>query len=112
MTRGTHGLRAWMLQRLSGVYLGAFLIYCGGCWLLDRPDTWQGWHAWLAQPLMRIASAGFVLALLAHAWVGMRDVILDYIHPLGLRLALLTLIGLVLGGCGLWALQVLLVAAV
>ena len=37
---------------------------------------------------MRIATLLFVLALALHAWVGMRDIFMDYVQPLGLRLAL------------------------
>lgn len=109
MTRSPSGLRTWLLQRLSAVYLGAFLVYCLGRWLPAGPGNWQEWHTWLTHPVTRIAGAGFLLALLAHAWIGMRDIVLDYLRPLGIRLAALTLIGLVLGGCGLWALRLLLV---
>ena len=98
-----------MLQRISAVYLGIFLVYFGACLLLGQPLTAPAWHAWITHPVMRIASTGFFLALLTHAWVGLRSIILDYITYIGLRLVLLTLVGLVLGGCGLWALQVLMV---
>jgi succinate dehydrogenase / fumarate reductase membrane anchor subunit len=100
-----------MLQRLSAVYLAVFLLYFVIRFLLVPQWTAPAWYAWITNPAMRIASAGFILALLAHAWIGMRDIVLDYIKPLGLRLALLLLIGLVLGGCGLWALHVLMVAS-
>lgn len=109
MSRSPQGLGAWLLQRLSGVYLGGFLLYCTARWLYAPPHNWTQWQAWMTHPLMRIASAGFLLALLAHAWIGMRDILLDYIRPLGMRLALLTLVALVLGGSGLWGLRVLLV---
>jgi succinate dehydrogenase / fumarate reductase membrane anchor subunit len=98
-----------MLQRISAVYLGIFLVYFVARVLLGQPLTAPAWHAWITHPVMRMASAGFILAVLTHAWVGMRSIILDYITPIGLRLVLLTLVGLVLGGCGLWALQVLMV---
>jgi len=45
-----------------------------------------------------------------HSWIGIRDIILDYAAGAGWRLLLLTLVGLVLAGCGLWALRVLLLA--
>lgn len=101
-----------MLQRLSAVYLGVFLAYFAIQLLLVSQWTAPVWHAWITHPVMRFASAGFVLALLAHAWIGMRDIVLDYIKHLGLRLVLFILIGLVLGSCGLWALHVLMVASV
>jgi len=30
----------------------------------------------------------FVMALLYHAWIGMRDIFMDYVKPTGIRLAL------------------------
>lgn len=109
MSRPTHGLRDWLLQRISAVYLAGFLVYFMTHFLLQPPATFQQWHDWLRHPLMSIASAGFVLAVLLHGWVGMRDVVLDYVHTLGLRLTVLSVIGLVLTGCGLWAIRLLLV---
>ncbi len=111
MSGHTHGLRSWLLQRLSGVYLAIYLVYAIASVLQHGSYSYTEWHAWLVQPVMSIATAGFILAMLAHGWVGMRDVILDYVHHLGVRLMLLTLVGLMLVACGLWAVRVLLLAA-
>lgn len=112
MSRHTHGLRTWLLQRISAVYLAMFLLYVLVHCLRHGAHSYTQWQAWLTLPLMNIASAGFIIALMAHAWVGMRDVILDYLKPVGLRLAVLSLTGLLLAGSGLWALRSLLLAAV
>jgi succinate dehydrogenase / fumarate reductase membrane anchor subunit len=102
----------WMLQRISAVYLGGFLLYALlHVWLHPHTD-YAGWRAWITQPPVTIAWAGCVLALLVHAWVGLRDVVLDYLHHLGLRVAALTLIAFLLLGCGFWALRILIVAGV
>jgi succinate dehydrogenase / fumarate reductase membrane anchor subunit len=111
LSRPTHGLRDWMLQRLSAVYLGAFLVYLMVHFYLQPQHTYQQWHGWVTRPVMSVASAVFILAILIHGWVGMRDVVLDYVHTLGLRIIVLSLIGLGLTGCGLWALQILLRAS-
>ena len=50
------------------------------------------------------------VALLLHAWVGIRDVLIDYVPPLAARLTLLTLFGLGFVASGIWALQVILLA--
>jgi succinate dehydrogenase / fumarate reductase membrane anchor subunit len=107
----THGLRSWLLQRLSGVYLAIYLVYAIATALHHGSYSHAEWRAFLVHPVMSIATAGFILAMLAHGWVGMRDVILDYVHHLGVRLMLLTGVGLMLVSCGLWALRVLLLAA-
>ena len=111
MSRHIPGLRSWLLQRLSGIYLAAYLIYVIASAMHHGSYTYVEWHAWLVQPLMSIATAGFILAMLAHGWIGVRDVILDYVHGLAMRLMLLTLVGLMLVACGLWAVRVLLLAA-
>jgi len=108
LSRPTHGLRDWLLQRISAVYLAGFLVFFLLHISLRPAPTFHEWHAWIAHPAMTVAGTAFVLAVLLHAWLGMRDVVLDYVHRLWLRLLLLSLIGLLLTGCGLWALHVLL----
>ena len=110
MRRPTHGLRDWLLQRLTAVYLGIFLVYLLVHFLLQPQHSFQQWYDWVTRPAMIIATALFIMALLVHGWVGMRDVVLDYVHATGLRLATLSLIALTLIACGIWALRVLLQA--
>lgn len=112
MTRYALGLRSWLLQRLSAVYMALFIIYVVVYFLLRAPSSHSAWQSWLSHPAVSVASAGFLLALLLHAWIGMRDVVLDYVHPVAARLLVLTLIAIALLGCGLWGLRVLLLAAI
>ena len=112
MSRPTHGLRDWLLQRLTAVYLACFLIYLMAHFYNQPHHDYRQWHDWITHPAMTVASAVFILAVLIHGWVGMRDVVLDYVHTLSLRLMVLSLIALLFTGSGLWALQILLLAAV
>ncbi len=110
MSGHAEGLRVWLLQRVSAVYLGLFLLYVLiHLWLNPRPG-YEQWRAWFEEPAFAIGSAGFVLALLLHGWIGLRDVVLDYIRHTGLRLFMLTLIAFLLLGCGIWALRILMLA--
>jgi succinate dehydrogenase / fumarate reductase membrane anchor subunit len=111
VSRPTHGLRDWLLQRLTAIYLGGFLVYLLVHFLLQPQHSFQQWHDWVTHPVMVIAIALFILAVLIHGWVGMRDVVLDYVHTISLRLTILSLIGLTLISCGLWALRVLIQAS-
>jgi succinate dehydrogenase / fumarate reductase membrane anchor subunit len=43
--------------------------------------------------------------LMAHAWVGIRDVLMDYVKPLGARVGAMAAFALVFLASGLWALQ-------
>ena len=102
------GLKAWMLQRVSAVYMALFLVYFLGVLLICEPQGYVEWHAWLTSTTMSLATATFFLALLGHAWVGMRDVFIDYIKSFALRLTLLTLLALGLLMMALWVLRILL----
>ena len=48
-----------------------------------------------------------ILALAYHAWVGVRDIWMDYVKPVGVRLSLQVATIVWLLGCVGWALQVL-----
>jgi len=74
------GLREWRLQRLTAVAL----IPLGLCfaasllWLASSDQATAA--AWLASPVPALLVMFFVLAGLAHALVGLRSVLLDYVH--------------------------------
>ncbi len=104
------GLGEWLVQRATSVYLAGFLVYLVLRFALDPLADYAGFRAWFALGPVRIAWGLFFLSLLAHAWVGMRSVYMDYLHPAGLRLAatLLTAFGLL--ALALWAAHILLTA--
>ncbi len=105
MSRSASGLRAWALQRISAVYIGVFSVVLLARFIGDPPPDYAVWQGWVAQPWVSIGLSIYVLALLLHAWVGIRDVLIDYVHPLAIRLTLLSLFGLTFVGSGMWALQ-------
>jgi succinate dehydrogenase / fumarate reductase membrane anchor subunit len=102
------GMKAWLLQRLSAVYMAVFLVYFISMLLIAPPHSYEEWQGWMRSTTMALATTVFFMALLAHAWVGMRDVFLDYIKPFPLRLVLLNLLSLGLIVMALWVVRVLL----
>ena len=109
--RRASGLRAWVVQRVSALYLALFAFWVLGLFAFHPPRDAGAWRALLADPVMGVAAGLFFLALLLHAWVGVRDVVIDYVHPPAVRLAVLILLAAGLLACGLWAARVLLLAA-
>jgi succinate dehydrogenase / fumarate reductase membrane anchor subunit len=87
-------LSAWLVQRLSALYMLVFLLYALARWNLARPVGYAAWKSWVLGASIRIPLMLFFAALLLHAWIGLRDVVFDYIHPLPLRLGVLALIAL------------------
>jgi len=107
MKRKYTGLRAWLVQRVSAVYMFLFIVFFLVHLAVDPPRQYAAWHAWITSPAMSIATAAFFAALLAHAWVGLRDVLVDYVHAMAIRAALLGLVGLSLTGMGVWVVRIL-----
>lgn len=107
-----HGLRAWILQRVSALYLGAFVLYLLIRFAFGGPGDYQAWREWVGAPHVTALGAVFFVLLFAHAWVGARDVILDYARNLVLRAALLIALALALLLCAVWVGRILMLAAV
>jgi len=112
VSRQAHGLRAWLLQRITAAYLLLFIVYLFIHFIRTPLSDYAVWHAWLANPLVNLATGLFVFSVLIHAWVGIRDVIIDYVTHAGLRVTLFAGVILMLAGCGLWSLRVLFLAAI
>ncbi len=112
MSRKASGLKAWALQRITAIYIGLFTLYLLFALLFTAPQDYAAWRAWFANPLMGIASLVMIVAVLLHAWVGIRDVLIDYVKPIAVRVTLLTLVGLALLIYGLWAAQALILLGV
>lgn len=104
---GLQGLRPWMIQRVSAVYIALYLIYVTVCWLYDSPFTAANWHSWVTSPFNSLAIGLFIVAILWHAWIGVRDIILDYVPNVVARLLVLMLVGGTLIASGLWGIKAL-----
>lgn len=112
MTRQASGLKAWVIQRITALYIGAFALYLLMQLLFSSDVTYQQWQAQLASPAMAITLWLFIIAILIHAWVGMRDIAIDYIKPIAIRVSVLTAFAFFLIACGLWASRVLILTSI
>ena len=105
---GAHyGLRDWLVQRATAVIMALFTVVLVVQCLTPGEMSYLKWGAIFAHQWMKVLTFVTAVALLYHVWVGMRDIWMDYIKPVGLRLALdiFTIAWLV--GCAGWAIQVL-----
>lgn len=92
------GQRAWVVQRISALLLLVLIVFGVLALPFASPLDFAGWRAFAGGVLGGPLIALLFGALCAHAWVGMRDIVLDYIQPRALRLAVLSLIAIVLLG--------------
>ena len=107
MRKNFTGLRAWLVQRITAVYMLLFIVFLLAHFLVDPPHSYPAWHGWMMSSSVSIATVVFSAALLAHAWVSVRDVVLDYVHPIAFRVGLLVLLGFGLSALGVWVMRIL-----
>jgi succinate dehydrogenase / fumarate reductase membrane anchor subunit len=124
---GAHyGLGDWLSQRVTAVLMALFTVAvlvqvllpayardidgervrnaAGGFMVVTGYDKWAGIFS--AQ-WMKVLTFVVILSLAYHAWVGMRNVWMDYIKPVGARLVLQVFTIVWLVSCLGWAIQVL-----
>ena len=106
------GLRPWVIQRVSAVYIVLFILYATYCFFTAESIAFEPWKDWLYNPFNTTVVGIFIIALLFHAWIGMRDVVLDYVHDIMLRIFILAMLLGVLIGSALWVFRILLLSVV
>jgi succinate dehydrogenase / fumarate reductase membrane anchor subunit len=105
---GSHsGTGWWLAQRSSAVVM----LFAGGALLagywLSSPIDFTTWHAVFQLTSTRLLVWLLMASLCLHAWIGLRDVLMDYVKPTGLRLALNVLFILALAMYVVWVSQIL-----
>lgn len=106
---GAHyGGRDWLVQRVTGVIMATFTLVL----LLQVIFTkgaigYDTWSAIFSTQWMRLLTFVTAASLAWHAWVGVRDIWMDYVQAAGLRLTLHVLTLVWLAACLGWVMQVL-----
>lgn len=106
---GAHyGLRDWLAQRVTGILMVLFTLIVLAQVLLTKGSIgYDQWSGIFSAQWMKVLTFAVIVSLLYHAWVGLREVLMDYAKPVSLRLTLLVLALVWLVGCAGWAVQVL-----
>ncbi|MGG4606443.1 succinate dehydrogenase, hydrophobic membrane anchor protein [Paenalcaligenes sp. Me131] len=91
---GAHyGTFDFIIQRVTAVIMIIYtLVFLVGL-LVNMPLDYQSWRSLFAfkvggLPLGQLLSSLFFMSLAWHAWIGVRDIWMDYVKPTGLRLTL------------------------
>ncbi len=106
---GAHyGLRDWLSQRVTAALMVLFTLLVLAQVLFTRgPIGYETWAGIFAAQWMKVMTFSVIIALAWHVWVGMRDIWMDYIKPVSIRLSLQVFTIVWLVGCAGWAIQVL-----
>ncbi|MBX6393111.1 MAG: succinate dehydrogenase, hydrophobic membrane anchor protein [Burkholderiales bacterium] len=105
---GAHyGTSQWLRQRLSALIMAVYTVLAVAVLLVARPSTHEDWKALFEPGWVRVITLLFFISLCYHAWVGMRDILMDYVKPTGLRLLLYTAVIVSLAGYAVWAVEIM-----
>lgn len=105
---GAHyGLRDWLVQRLTALIMALYTLLAVVLIAYERPQGYADWRVLLHGRGVRIATFLFILSLCWHAWIGIRDILMDYVKPVGWRLLGEVTVILVLIVQVLWAAEIL-----
>ena len=106
---GAHyGLRDWLGQRVTAVLMALFTLLVLAQVIFSKgPIGYDQWAGIFSPQWMKALTFTVILALLFHVWLGMRDIWMDYIKPVGLRLTLQVFTIVWLVACAGWGIQVL-----
>ncbi|MGH8689691.1 MAG: succinate dehydrogenase, hydrophobic membrane anchor protein [Burkholderiales bacterium] len=86
---GAHyGTGSWLAQRITALVIAVYSVIALVVLFWGKPLSYAVLKDLFSQGWMRVATLVFMVSLAWHAWVGVRDILMDYIKPDGLRLTL------------------------
>ncbi|MCC8421919.1 succinate dehydrogenase membrane anchor subunit [Photorhabdus thracensis] len=85
---GRTGIHDWLLLRASAIIIVLYVLYMLGFVATTSEITYEVWSGFFSSSITKVFTVLALFSILAHAWIGMWQVLTDYIKPLALRLVL------------------------
>lgn len=105
---GAHyGITDWLMQRITAVVIALYVILLLGVLLFTPGLDFVTWQALFGRTWFKLLTFAALISVFLHAWVGMRDIIMDYSRPTAIRLTLEVLVLAALLLYTGWAIQIL-----
>lgn len=105
---GAHyGVKDWLAQRVTAIVMAIYTIILLASFFGAHDFSYEGWAGLFSHQWFKLFSLVTLFGLFYHAWVGIRDIWMDYIKPVGIRLALQIATLLWLIACAAWTVQIL-----
>jgi len=105
---GAHyGLMDWLAQRITGIYMAIYGMFMFAAMLGGAARSREAWQAFMAHGFIQFITFLFIISLCYHAWVGVRDIWMDYVKPAAIRATLHVLTLLALVGYAGWAVRII-----
>jgi succinate dehydrogenase / fumarate reductase membrane anchor subunit len=107
VTGAHYGMRDWLSQRVTAVLMAVFTVVLLVQVLMPGELGYARWAGIFSAQWMKLLTLVVLVALAWHAWVGVRDIWMDYVKPVAVRLTLQVATIVWLVACTGWAIQVL-----
>lgn len=103
-----YGLKDWIAQRVTAIVMAVYTVILLLCFLTGSRFSYEGWAGLFAHQWFKLVTFVTFLSLFYHAWVGMRNILMDYVtKSVVLRLVLKVATIAWLIGCAGWAAQII-----
>ncbi|RWR01139.1 succinate dehydrogenase [[Pantoea] beijingensis] len=85
---GRNGVHDWLLLRAAAMVITLYVLYILGFIVMSDTLTYDNWRGFFASPFTKVFTLLTLLSILVHGWIGMWQVLTDYVKPVGVRLML------------------------
>lgn len=85
---GRNGIHDFLLVRASAVVITLYVLYLIGFFVTTDELTWALWSGFFSSAFTKVFTLLTLFSILIHAWIGMWQVLTDYVKPVGIRLTL------------------------
>ena len=82
------GFKGWLLQRVTAFLIVSYIVYALLMLLFSQPSSHSDWVGFFSASITKYFTLLAFLATFYHAWVGSKDIIMDYVKPTLIKLSL------------------------
>lgn len=84
-TVGRSGVHDFILLRASAIILALYTLFIASFYVVTPEVTFENWTEFFSCLVTKIFTVVAIIALLIHAWIGVWQVLTDYVKPALLR---------------------------
>ncbi|WP_380184373.1 succinate dehydrogenase membrane anchor subunit [Kalamiella sp. sgz302252] len=85
---GRNGVHDWLLVRASAIVMTLYVLYILGFIVMSDTLTYDLWRGFFASSVTKVFTLLTLFSILMHGWIGMWQVLTDYVKHLATRLLL------------------------
>ena len=85
---GRNGIHDWLLLRAAAMIMTLYVLYILGFIVMSGTLTYDIWRGFFASSFTKVFTLLTLFSILVHGWIGMWQVLTDYIKPLAMRMML------------------------